>query len=71
MLKVTLALISEWRIAVPAIGEFAGEQLFEHGESPKRNGSPLSPENYVAARKRIIATRSPAPRAQNISPDAT
>jgi putative transposase len=37
----------------------------------KRNGSPVSPENYVAARKRIIATRSPGPRAQNISPDAT
>ena len=66
MLKIALALIGKWRIAVPATGGLAGEQLLEHGKPPKGDGSPAGPENYVASRMPIIAQLArPSPVAQH------
>src|SRR6516162_4537106 len=69
MLKVALALIGEWRIAVPATGGLAGEQLFEHGEPPKRK-SFASQSRKLCCGKKADHCDSPArtPRAKHKSP---
>src|SRR5215831_152750 len=68
MLKVALALIGEWRIAVPATGGLAGEQLFEHGEPPKRK-SFASQSRKLCCGKEADHCDSPArtPRAKHKS----